>query len=47
MSDTKITPADLEAILKLVESAEHLGDFHLKYGDLELRVSRAAGGLAR
>jgi acetyl-CoA carboxylase biotin carboxyl carrier protein len=45
MSDTKITPADLEAILKLVESAEHLGDFHLKYGDLELRVSRAAGGL--
>ena len=40
MSDTKITPADLEAILKLVESAEHLGDFHLKYGDLELRVSR-------
>lgn len=42
MSDTKITPADLEAILKLVESAEHLGDFHLKYGDLELRVSRRA-----
>jgi len=43
MSDTKITPADLEAILKLVESAEHLGDFHLKYGDLELRVSRQWG----
>lgn len=42
MSDTKITPADLEAILKLVESAEHLGEFHLKYGDLELRVSRSA-----
>ena len=42
MSDTRITPADLEAILKLVESAEHLGDFHLKYGDLELRVSRSA-----
>jgi acetyl-CoA carboxylase biotin carboxyl carrier protein len=42
MSDTKITPADLQAILKLVESAEHLGDFHLKYGDLELRVSRHA-----
>jgi acetyl-CoA carboxylase biotin carboxyl carrier protein len=50
MSDTKITPADLEAILKLVESAEHLGDFHLKYGDLELRVSRnpqQADGLAQ
>ena len=42
MSDNRITPADLEAILKLVESAEHLGDFHLKYGDLELRVSRSA-----
>jgi acetyl-CoA carboxylase biotin carboxyl carrier protein len=42
MSDTKITPADLETILKLVESAEHLGDFHLKYGDFELRVSRNA-----
>ena len=46
MSDTKITPADVEAILKLVESAEHLGDFHLKYGDLEIRVSRHAGGSA-
>jgi len=44
MSDNRITPADLEAILKLVESAEHLGDFHLKYGDLELRVSRNAPG---
>ena len=42
MSDNRITPADLEAILKLVESAEHLGDFHLKYGDLELRVSHSA-----
>lgn len=42
MSDTKITPADVEAILRLVESAEHLGDFHLKYGDLEIRVSRNA-----
>jgi acetyl-CoA carboxylase biotin carboxyl carrier protein len=42
MSETKLTPADVEAILRLVESAEHLGDFHLKYGDLELRVSRNA-----
>jgi acetyl-CoA carboxylase biotin carboxyl carrier protein len=45
MSETRITPADLEAILRLVEAAEHLGDFHLKYGDLELRVSRSVGGL--
>ena len=40
MSDTKITRADVDAILKVLESTEHLGDFHLKYGDLELRVSR-------
>jgi acetyl-CoA carboxylase biotin carboxyl carrier protein len=44
MSDTKLTRADVEAILELVEAAEHLGDFHLKYGDLELRVSRNASG---
>ncbi|HEX6794505.1 MAG TPA: acetyl-CoA carboxylase biotin carboxyl carrier protein [Casimicrobiaceae bacterium] len=42
MSDTKLTRADVEAILELVEAAEHLGDFHLKYGDLELRISRNA-----
>ncbi|HSQ81518.1 MAG TPA: acetyl-CoA carboxylase biotin carboxyl carrier protein [Casimicrobiaceae bacterium] len=47
MSDTKITRADVDAILKVLESAEHLRDFHLKYGDLEVRVSRdviAQGG---
>jgi len=46
MSDTKLTRADVEAILELVEAAEHLGDFHLKYGDLELRVSRSAPAAA-
>jgi len=46
MSDTKLTRADVEAILELVEAAEHLGDFHLKYGDLELRVSRNAPAAA-
>ena len=40
MSDTKITQADIDAILKLLASTENLSDFHLKYGDLELRVSR-------
>ena len=40
MSEDKITKADIEAILKIVASTEHLVDFHLKYGDLELRVSR-------
>jgi len=43
MADTKITPADVEKILKLVESAEQLSDFHLKYGDFEIHVSRAPG----
>jgi len=42
MSDTKITRADVDAILKVLESTEHLRDFHLKYGDLEVRVSRDA-----
>jgi acetyl-CoA carboxylase biotin carboxyl carrier protein len=46
MTDSKITPHDLETILKLVQSAEHLGDFHLKYGDFELRVSRMPAGAA-
>jgi acetyl-CoA carboxylase biotin carboxyl carrier protein len=40
MSDTKITQADIDAILKIVSSTEHLVDFHLKFGELELRVSR-------
>ncbi|MGA8031274.1 MAG: acetyl-CoA carboxylase biotin carboxyl carrier protein [Casimicrobiaceae bacterium] len=40
MSDTKITRADVDAILKVLESTEHVRDFHLKYGDLEVRVSR-------
>ena len=40
MSDTKITRADVDAILKVLESAEHVRDFHLKYGGLEVRVSR-------
>ena len=46
MSDTKLSRADVEAILELVEAAEHLGEFHLKYGDLELRVSRNASARA-
>ncbi len=47
MSDTKITQADIDAILKLLASTENLSDFHLKYGDLELRVSREPAGPAQ
>ena len=44
MSDTKITQADVDEILKLLASSEDLGDFHLKYGDFELRISRDPAG---
>ena len=42
MTDAKITQQDLDAILKLIESAEHVAEFHLKYGDLEVSLSRSA-----
>ena len=41
-SESKITRAEIDEILKLLESADHVRDFHLKYGDVELRVSRDA-----
>ena len=44
MTDAKITQQDLDAILKLIESAEHVAEFHLKYGDLEVSLSRSARG---
>ena len=40
MSESRITRADIDEILKLLESAQDVQDFHLKYGDVELRVSR-------
>lgn len=42
MSETRITQKDFDDILRLVESAEHVAEFHIKYGDLELHVSRNA-----
>ncbi len=44
MTDARITQQDLDAILKLIESAEHIAEFHLKYGDMEVRLSRSGGG---
>jgi acetyl-CoA carboxylase biotin carboxyl carrier protein len=43
MSETRITQKDFDDILRLVESAEHVTEFHIKYGDLELHVSRNTG----
>lgn len=40
MSDTKITQKDIDEILRLIQSAEHVADFRIKYGDLELNMSR-------
>ena len=40
MSGAKLTHEDVREILKMIESAEHVVDFSLKYGDVELRLSR-------
>ena len=40
MSEPKLTQADVQEILNLVESAAHVTDFSLKYGDVEVRLSR-------
>ena len=40
MSEPKLTQKDVQEILDLVESAAHVVDFSLKYGDVEVRVSR-------
>lgn len=40
MSEPKLTQADVQEILNLVESAAHVVDFSLKYGDVEVRISR-------
>ena len=40
MSEPKLTQQDVQEILNLVESAAHVVDFSLKYGDVEVRVSR-------
>ena len=44
MSDTKLTQDDVEQILRLIESAEHVSEFHLKFGDVEIGLSRTPGG---
>ena len=44
MSEPKLTQQDVQEILRLVESADHVTDFSLKYGDVEVRVSRRPEG---
>jgi acetyl-CoA carboxylase biotin carboxyl carrier protein len=45
MSDTKLTQEDVQQILKMIESAEHVTEFHLKYGDVEVGLSRGNGSI--
>ena len=40
MSEPRLTQQDVQEILNLVESATHVADFSLKYGDVEVRISR-------
>ena len=46
MSEPKLTQQDVREILKLVESAGHVVDFSLRYGDVEVRLSRLEGRAA-
>jgi acetyl-CoA carboxylase biotin carboxyl carrier protein len=43
MSDTKLTQDDVHEILRLIQSADHVAEFHLRYGDVEIGLSRANG----
>jgi acetyl-CoA carboxylase biotin carboxyl carrier protein len=43
MSDTRLTQEDVQQILRLIESAEHVAEFHLKFGDVEIGLSRIDG----
>lgn len=45
MSESKLSQQDVQEILKLIESAEHVEEFSLKYGDLEVRLSRQSAPL--
>jgi len=47
MSNTKLTQEDVQQILGLIESADHVAEFHLKFGDLEVGLSRVNGGAGR
>lgn len=40
MSASEISRKDVDEILRLIESAEHVAEFRIKYGDVEINVSR-------
>ena len=48
MSDAKLTQDDVQQILRLIHASEHVAEFHLKFGDVEIALSREGGaGLGR
>lgn len=44
MSGTEISRKDVDEILRLIESSEHVAEFSMRYGDTEISVSRSATG---
>jgi acetyl-CoA carboxylase biotin carboxyl carrier protein len=46
MSAPSLTDADVQAILKLLGAADHLAEFRLRYGDIEIAYSRTGGSPA-
>jgi acetyl-CoA carboxylase biotin carboxyl carrier protein len=44
MSSPPLTDADVQAILKLLTAADHLAEFRIRYGDIEIAYSRDGRG---
>ncbi len=43
MSQTSLTDADVQAILRLLTAADHLTEFRIRYGEIEIAYSRNGG----
>jgi acetyl-CoA carboxylase biotin carboxyl carrier protein len=43
MSHHSLTDAEVQAILKLLTAADHLNEFRIRYGDIEIAYSRDGG----
>lgn len=44
MSRSSLTDADVQAILKLLSAADHLAEFRIRSGDIEIAYSRNGSG---
>lgn len=43
MSNSALTDADVAAILKLLTTADHLDEFRIRYGEIEISYSKSGG----